>query len=122
LYFDSNDTLKVDGGSGRDTLQLKSGDMDLTTIGQDVFTNFELLSMKNENTNTLSLSLEDVLDVTDSVNRLLVSGDAGDVIMSPDTWTDTMTQEVIDGTTYNVYTLDNATLLVDINIIQADLS
>lgn len=121
LYFDSNDTLKVDGGSGTDTLKLQSGDMDLTSITQNIFTNFELLSMENGNSNTLALSLEDVLDITESTNRLLVSGDAGDVITSPNSWTNTMAQETVDSITYNVYTLDNATLLVDVDIMQIGL-
>lgn len=121
LYFDQNDTLKVDGGSGMDTLKLQSGDIDLTSITQNIFTNFELLSMENSNENTLALSLEDVLDITESTNRLLVSGDAGDIITSPNSWTNTMAQETVDSVTYNVYTLGNATLLVDIDITQIDL-
>ncbi|MBD3823949.1 MAG: hypothetical protein IE916_05505, partial [Epsilonproteobacteria bacterium] len=68
------------GGEGYDTLVFE-GDMniDMSALEDNSFSNFESIDL-GEGTQHLSLSLDDVLDMTDSDNLLRIDGEAGDTI------------------------------------------
>ncbi|DAB28976.1 MAG TPA: hypothetical protein CFH84_11995 [Sulfurimonas sp. UBA12504] len=78
ILFDANDTA-IDGGEGLDTLVFE-GDMniDLGAL-ENPITNMETLHL-GEGEQKLSLSLDDVLDVTDAENILRIDGDSADTI------------------------------------------
>lgn len=86
LIYDAADTLRVDGGSGTDTLRFGAGtSFDFNPlagsprIAGTVFTGIEVLDIANgEGGDSLTLDLKDVLNLSDTTNDLIVKGDAGD--------------------------------------------
>ena len=111
LVFDSND-LKLDGGSNsatdNDTLLLEGNDgIDFSTLDNSVLKNFDTLNLRDGDHTLEKLSLQDVIDMTDSADKTLrITGDSSDNVELKDgtgAWTSTSTQE-IDTVTYDVYT------------------
>lgn len=106
----------IDGNSGNDTLK-----MDHTVnefYGIDFFKNFEIIDLEDNQTDFLSLSLDEVIDVTDGNNILRVDGDSNDYVDIFGEWVQGADQN-IDGEIYNVYTSGSATLLIDEDIEQS---
>ncbi|MBU3014088.1 VCBS domain-containing protein, partial [Poseidonibacter lekithochrous] len=99
-----NDTIKYDGldiidsGVGTDTLAFDSGlDLDFSTLGSDnsnnIINNIEKIDLsENGNHAITELSLQDIIDMTDSNNILQISGDSGDSVNLTDSdkagWTE----------------------------------
>jgi hypothetical protein len=68
----------------------------------------------------LTLSIRDVLNLSDLSNELVVLGDAGDVVNRGTGWTTASTggtngngTSTIDGETFQIYNAGQATLLVN---------
>ncbi|MBW4637243.1 MAG: FG-GAP repeat protein [Gloeocapsa sp. UFS-A4-WI-NPMV-4B04] len=125
-----NDTLnfgatdrRSNGGSGVDTLRIDGSDsIDLTTISNNKFTAFEIIDITGRGNNSLAFTRLDVLDLSDTTNRLIVNGNAGDKVTSTaQGWTISGTTTV-DSVLYRQYTAGAATLLVDADITQTTIS
>jgi hypothetical protein len=114
LMFD-----RVDGDSGFDTLALEGAGLalDLTAIGSSVIQGIEAVDLTGSGDNSLTLDINDLLQLSDSSNELFVKGDAGDEVNLAGTWVAGGTATV-NGTLYNVFTADGvtATLNVDSDI------
>ncbi|WP_071625523.1 Calx-beta domain-containing protein [Poseidonibacter lekithochrous] len=111
LVFDPND-LKLDGGSNsstdNDTLLLEGNDgIDFSTLDNSALKNIDTLNLRDGDHTLEKLSLQDVIDMTDSADKTLrITGDSSDNVELKDgtgAWTSTSTQE-IDTVTYDVYT------------------
>lgn len=107
----------MDGGSGTDTLRIDGADsIDLTTISNNKFTAFEIIDITGTGNNSLAFTRLDVLDLSDTTNRLIVNGNAGDKVTSTGQgWTFGGTT-TLDSILYRQYTAGAATLLVDADI------
>ena len=71
---------KIDGGTGYDTLKIADDSVDLTKVK-----NIEKLDLTEGNHNMI-LSAKDVLDMTDSNNKLRIDGDNNDNITLQGRW------------------------------------
>lgn len=122
---DPNAIDTFDGGTGIDTLFfrdlypiVRSFDFDFSMINAS---NIEILDFtyngvsKEDN---ITLTLTDILDVTDGNNQLRIDGDANDSVTSTgQNWVQGADQ-IIDGENYHVYGVGGATLLIDDDITQ----
>ena len=115
LLFDEND-IKIDGGSNSstddDVLILDTNDgIDFSTLDNSVLKNIDTLDLNQNGDHTITkLSLQDVIDMTDSTDKTLrITGDSSDNVELKDSlagsWTkDVLPDETIDSVTYDVYT------------------
>ena len=109
----------IDGGSGTDTVTLQSGiSFDFTKLD-----NIEKIDLAPNGDHAVTgLTLDDVVDMTDSNNELAISGDAGDDVstVTKTGWTKTADNDNGDGTHTYDYSKDGSsdsiTLTVDDNI------
>ncbi len=111
LVWDSSDAT-IDGGTGSDTVRVESGDADLTTFAGTI-TGIEEIDLEADTgANTLTLAVQDVLDISDT-DVLTVLGDSGDSVDAGTGWTD----GGFDGSGNYIYTqmvgASLATLVVD---------
>ena len=113
IIYDANDA-NVDGGAGDDTLVI-SGDINLTSI--DKFTSIETIDMTNMGDDSLTLTLADVLDMTEAPDHALnISDDSGDSLTVDTTgWTKTSEVDNGDNTTTYTYSGDNNTVHLTID-------
>ncbi|MFN7098586.1 MAG: hypothetical protein ACK4PR_13690, partial [Gammaproteobacteria bacterium] len=118
LKFENNLTTFA-GGIGNDTLQLSGGlNLDLTSLPNSQFSGLENIDMGTDaSANTLTLSLGDVLSISDTTDTLFVDGNSSDHVVTTDTWSVGGT-EVHGANTYQVYTSGSATMLIDTDINQ----
>ena len=79
IVFDAADT-HIDGGDGTDTLIMSNAVLDFSNITNGTIENIEKLSLNNNEAQKVSLTLEDVLDMTGAENVLEVTGGEGDTI------------------------------------------
>ena len=79
LFWDGADLL-IDGGHGNDTLKLQGmgQSLDLTALSNDILQGIEKVDLSSNGDNVLSLDISDLLDLSDSSDQLMVSGDEGD--------------------------------------------
>ncbi len=90
LVWDAADTT-IDGGGGTDTLRIDGGDADLGAylLGGGVLSDLEQVDLATDaGGNTLTLSAQDVLDMTDNGDTLTVLGDGADGVQAGTGWTD----------------------------------
>ena len=112
ILLDNTDFRSLDGGDGEDTLFLDGADLDFDLSLIDI-RDMEEIDLSGSGDNSLTLTVQDLLDSTDDDNLLMISGDAGDTVNSTGQgWMQGDDQEV-DGETYHTYTSVDATLLVD---------
>lgn len=62
---------------------------------------------------TLTLSLNDVRDLSGSSNQLIISGDVGDTVNLTGGLPDSDDNQTIDGEVFDVFTFGNATVLIE---------
>jgi len=85
LVWDQWDAV-LDGGEGNDQLLVLSGDVDLTGFAGDLVSLETVDLLSDPSANTLSLTVDDVLDMTDS-GLLTVLGDEQDRVSTDSSWT-----------------------------------
>jgi hypothetical protein len=121
-----NDTLsfgaidrRSNGGSGVDTLRIDGSDsIDLTTISNNKFTAFEIIDITGTGNNSLAFTRLDLLDLSDTTNRLIVNGNSGDKVTSTGQGWAFGGTTTLDSVLYRQYTSGAATLLVDADVTQ----
>jgi hypothetical protein len=119
------DFFLADGGSGTDTLKLDGSGLhlDLTALADNKTNSIERIDITGTGNNTLTLSVRDVLNLSDESNELLVLGDPGDAVNRGAGWTTATTggtngngTSTIDGETFQIYTAGQAALLLDTDV------
>jgi hypothetical protein len=122
MHVSTLDFLLADGGTGTDTLALDGAGLhlDLTALADNRTRSVERIDIGGTGNNTLTLSILDVLNISDASNELLVLGEIGDVVNQGTGWmaasaggTNGNGTSTIDGETYQIYTAGQASLLVD---------
>lgn len=113
------------GGADNDTLAFISSSLvtpfaiDLSTVD---ITNIESINLDyiqaQDLVENLTLTVQDILDVTDGDNRLLIEGGSEDTVTSIGQGWVQGADQVIDGVTYNSYTSGVGSLLVDEDFTQ----
>ncbi len=117
LVFDPNDTRRVDGGGGVDSLSLRftSIKVDFSLINSNtnysVYDGIEIIDMTGFGDGEITLDSKDVRSFSDSSNTLRIDRDSGDVVLSDTDWLRTGRVEV-DGNSYLVYEHEGATLQI----------
>ncbi|MDP2077651.1 MAG: hypothetical protein Q8J85_06355, partial [Sulfuricurvum sp.] len=121
LVMDAADVL-IDGGTGTDTLILTAGtDINFANLG-DIIKNIEIIDLgagteAGGNHSLTNLSLQDVIDMTDSNNNLIILGDAGDTVdfLNSNGWVKgTSSTEIVNG---SFHTLDHYTNTIDPTVL-----
>lgn len=103
------DVLKLDGG----------GTIDFTAITDDYFENIETIDLANgAANNSITLSVNDIFEMTDGNNELIITGTNADTIDVIETQTgSTANARTIDGHVFDSYTFtdgtNNVTVLVE---------
>ncbi len=103
----------IDGGDGNDALHLAGSGMnlDLTALGDRIH-DIETICLYGCGDNTLTLTAETLLSLSDSTSTLKVHGNSGDhIVVQDDGWVDGGSQGF-----YHTYTHDGAVLLVGANL------
>ncbi len=103
----------IDGGEGNDALHLAGSGMnlDLTALGDQIHS-IETICLYGRGDNTLTLTADSLLNLSDSTHTLKVHGNTGDHIVVQDSgWVDGGSQGF-----YHTYTHDDAVLLVGANV------
>jgi hypothetical protein len=108
-----------DGGTGFDTLETYY-DLDLTRTPDGALVNIEAIDLFTVIFGTLTLSKDDVLAMSPT-GTLLVKGEVHDDVIATGTWTQ-LDDTIIGVDTYAQYTLDGATLQVDVDIDRTGIS
>ncbi len=108
LVWDSIDTT-IDGGSGTDTLNASGADVDITTFA-GTFTGIEQIDLSAVGNQSVTLTAQDVLDMSDT-NTVTIVGGSPDTVDAGTGWTD----GGISGG-FHSYTQGLATLLVDTDV------
>ena len=108
----------VNGGTGDDTLVLDgSGIMlDFTNLNSGRVDSIENIDITGDGDNTLTLDANDLFDLSETTNELIIFGDSGDTVNASGSFTDTGTDQMIDGQLFDVFIDGNATLIIDQDI------
>ncbi|MGE0759878.1 MAG: hypothetical protein AB7O38_22880, partial [Pirellulaceae bacterium] len=112
---------RIVGGNGIDTLRLDGNGLalDLTAIHDNRILDIERIDTRGSGTNTLTLSFLEVLNLSQESNTLVVLRDGVDTVNRGGGWVQ-QPNEVIDGTTFEVFTQGAAILKVQFDV--ADLA
>ncbi len=108
------DFLRLDGGSGHDTLALSGNDLNLNLADyRSLINNIERIDLSGSGNNSLNVSALDLLNLSDTSNTLIVEGNAGDSIagLNNSGW---LYQGIQDD--YRTYIHDAAILLVGVAV------
>ncbi len=113
LVFDSVDQLRVDGGSGVDTLRFDGAGQNLDLIAErnGPIEGIEIIDLTGSGSNTLTLDTLSLVSLSDISNTLQISGNADDVVTLEGHFVNTASL-VIDGQNYSEYTNGVAVALV----------
>ncbi|PXX16587.1 FG-GAP repeat protein [Nitrosomonas ureae] len=103
----------VDGGTGTDTLGLAGSNfnLNLSSVINKIH-GIETIGLYGIGDNSLNVTAQDVIDLSDSTNTLKVKGDTGDSVVGLSSgWAD----GGVHGN-FHTYTQDDAVLLVGVNV------
>jgi Ca2+-binding RTX toxin-like protein len=90
IVLGTGDPLRIDGGSGDDTVALDGFRASIRLDGTDAsIQGVEIADLSGSRANTLVLTKRGVLNASDSSNELTVNGDAGDAVTLVGDWTST---------------------------------
>jgi hypothetical protein len=107
---------RLNGSSGTDTLRIDTSGINLDLNNR--LSEFEIIDITGTGNNSLTCTRLDVLNLSDTTNRLIVNGNSGDTATSTGQgWTLGGTT-TLNGILYDRYTVGAATLLVDTDITQ----
>jgi len=110
----SDDTFQwIDGGSGTDTLGLAGSNFNLDLSGViDKIHGIEIIGLYGVGDNSLTLTAQDVIDLSDTTNTLKIKGNTGDSVIGLSSgWTD----GGIRGN-FHEYTQGDAVVLVGVDV------
>ena len=104
---------QIGGGTGTDTLRLDGSGLSLNLpyLADNLIQGIEQIDITGSGNNTLSLNLQEVLNISDESNTLVVRRNAGDVVNIGFNWM-RETDEIIEGDAFHVFTQGAATLKV----------
>ena len=143
LVYDAADMLRVDGGTGRDTLRIDGSGVNLNltalnnfstpaTAPANPYSNIEIINLTGSGNNTLTLNAADLLRLVDAAgpqadrqqNLLRVDGNAGDAVVAAGIWLNQGARDADGnaGTGYTLYTSGSAQLLVQNGVSQAGIT
>jgi Ca2+-binding RTX toxin-like protein len=113
FIFDLADT-QVSGGDGNDTLQFAGSGQHLDLSGKagTVYTGLEAIDLTGIGNNSLSLTAQNVIDMSSTTHELTVNGNVGDSIASTGQGWVAGADQTIGGVLYHNYTSGAATLHV----------
>ena len=102
----------VDGGTGNDVLHTDGKDLNLDlSFLSDKIQSIETICLYGSGDNTLTLTAEDLINLSDTTNVLKLHGNTGDRVILEDEWIDQGSHGF-----YHTYTQDDAVLLVGQNM------
>ncbi|MDP6059151.1 MAG: hypothetical protein QGH33_09675, partial [Pirellulaceae bacterium] len=104
-----------DGGRGEDTLMFTGGglNLDLSAVYDNRLVGFEHIDLTGSGDNHLTIgNVREVLNISDTSNRLVVHRNADDTVDLGTGWTE-QSSETIDGSAFRVFTQGAAELLVE---------
>jgi Ca2+-binding RTX toxin-like protein len=113
FLFDPTDT-QVAGGAGDDTLKFAGSGQHLDLDGKagSVYTGLEAIDLTGIGNNSLSLTAQNVIDMSSTTHELTVNGNAGDSISSAGQGWVAGGDQTIGGVLYHNYASGGATLHV----------
>jgi hypothetical protein len=114
---DSN-FARINGGNGNDTLRIDGSGvaLDLTKISNNRISGIEQIDLTGIGNNALALTGRDVLALSEETNRLMVLGNAGDmVVLGGQGWA-TSGVTSADGNLFVEYSAGGATVLIDSDV------
>jgi len=113
FIFDALDT-QVSGGAGNDTLKFTSSGqhLDLSGSAGTVYTGLEAIDLTGIGNNSLSLTAQNIVDMSSTTHELTVNGNAGDSITSAGQGWVAGVDQTIGGILYHNFTAGGATLHV----------
>ncbi|MES1022475.1 hypothetical protein ABN584_06190 [Gloeocapsa sp. BRSZ] len=111
---------RLDGGSGTDTLTVDTSGVtiNLTTQPRNQIRDIEIIDLTGTGNNNLILTRLNLLNLSESTNRMIVNGNAGDSVTSTGQGWIRGNETILDGISYNQFTSGAAMLLVDTDITQ----
>ncbi len=111
---------RLDGGSGTDTLtvDISNTTIDLTTLPRNQIRSIEIIDLTGTGDNNLILTRLNLLNLSESTNRLIVNGNAGDSVTSTGQGWIRGNDTTLNGITYNQFTSGAATLLIGTDLTQ----
>lgn len=104
--------VRLDGGANTDTLRVTGGNLNLTAEPNTKIIDVERINMSSVGINTLTLSAQDVLDISSTTDKLRVFGNEDDTVVITDSYID----RGITGA-FHRYRVGSALLLVDTDIV-----
>ena len=111
----------ADGGSDFDSITFAGnvGNIDFSQVDDGIIKNIELLDFTmGANANIINLNYNDVINMTDSDNRLFIATDNSDTInfnnTSGNIFVESNDTVNVDGNSYNTFTDGNITVLIDV--------
>ena len=117
----------IDGGLGFDTLVFVGAfELDLMAVDDGLLNNIEAVDLGGTGVNSLILNAEEIValggfsDETGMKTRLLIEGDADDVIITKDSWEENGTVDY-KGESYQLFELEDYQLLVDRDMSTRDI-
>ncbi len=92
--------------------------LDLTALSNDIFNSVEMVDLGG-NGNSLTLNIDDLVDLASSTDQLLINGGATDTVVADSMGQGSFTQTgttSISGVSYDIYTSGSASLYIEENV------
>jgi len=118
VWHASSDARMFDGGAGTDTLWFEHSVSLIQPDFDHRYSGIEVVDMSGSFSNTLTVTLADVLNLSDTSNTLRVLGNADDSVESTGQGWVAGSDITIGSNLYHSYTSGAGTLLVDTDMIQ----